>query len=136
MRSAVVLPIFLSSTIYITASPVAREKRQNVYPQGPSDAVVLDLPTANPIPPPTATGAPYGTEALLGSDGNSVQGSAVVQNYQLVPGQLETPTDGLELDFNIVEKPQPIRGTSGLSGATDPGPGMFLSSSIPSYLTT
>ena len=109
-----------------TAVPLSHERRQagNVYPQGPSDAVVLDEPTASVYPPPSATGSVYGTEILLGDDGNPVEGSAVVQDYQLVPGQLDDPTDGIELDFSLVDKPQPIRGTSGQSGATDPGPGM------------
>ena len=112
--------------IYTAAVPLAPGRRQagNVYPQGASDAVVLDLPTAVAIPPPTATGNIYGTEALLGNDGNPVEGSAIVENYELVPGQLKDPVEGLELDFNLVDKPQPLRGSTGRSGATDPGPGI------------
>ena len=123
MHSHLIAPALLSLCVYVIANPIAPERRQNVYPQGASDAVVLDLPTANPIPPPSATGDPYGSEALLGNDGNPVEGSAIVDHYQLVPGQLEDPTEGLELDFELVERPQPIRGTTGRSGATDPGPG-------------
>ena len=75
------------------------EKRspQNVYPQGPSDAVVLDLPSATAVPPPTASGGLYGTDALQGYDGNPVSGSAIVEDYKLVPGQLEDPVEGLEV---------------------------------------
>lgn len=125
-----IFSISLSLAPFTCARPLAddrvalNEKRapQNVYPQGPSDAVVLDLPTASPVPPPTASGSLYGPENLLGYDGNPVSGSAVVEDYQLAPGQLEDPKDGLELDFNLIEKPQPIRGTNGRSGGTDPGP--------------
>ena len=124
MRPYLIAHTLLSLSSHVIANPIALDRRQNVYPQGPSDAVVLDLPTANPVPPPSATGSVYGTEALLGYDGNPVQGSAIVDDYQLVPGQLENPTEGLELDFELVEKPEPIRGTTGRSGATDPGPGM------------
>ena len=83
--------------------PTVNEKRspQNVYPQGASDAVVLDLPTATAVPPPTASGGLYGNEGLLGPDGNPVKGSAIVEDYQLVPGQLENPDEGLEV-FNRV----------------------------------
>ena len=125
MYSSLIICALLTLAFPVSAVPVAPEKRQagNVYPQGPSDAVVLDLPNALPTPPPDATGSLYGTEALLGADRNPVEGSAIVENYQLVPGQLEDPVEGLELDFNLVDKPQPIRGTSGESGATDPGPG-------------
>jgi len=125
MHSTLVACALLSVASITIAIPVDNERRQagNVYPQGPSDAVVLDLPTANPVPPPSATGSVYGTEALLGYDGNPVEGSAVVEDYQLVPGQLEDTIEGLELDFGLVDKPEPIRGTTGESGATDPGPG-------------
>lgn len=117
----------LSLALHTSASPIAHDKRQgNVYPQGASDAVVLDIPAATAVPPPTATGDPYGSSELLGYDGNPVQGSAVVQDYRLVPGQLEDPDKGLELDFNVVDKPQPIRGTEDMSGGTDPGPGEWL----------
>ena len=124
-------------TFHATAVPLNPERRQagNVYPQGPSDAVVLDLPSATAVPPPTASGSIYGTEALLGNDGNPVKGSAVVENFNLVPGQLEDPTEGLELDFNLVDKPQPIRGTDGRSGGTDPGPGKCSLSSVYLCLT-
>ena len=75
------------------------EKRspQNVYPQGASDAVVLDIPTATAVPPPGASGGLYGDESLLGYDGNPVSGSAVVEDYELVPGQSADPIEGLEV---------------------------------------
>ena len=75
------------------------EKRspQNVYPQGASDAVVLDIPTATAVGPPSASGAPYGDESLLGYDGNPVAGSAVVEDYELVPGQSADATEGIEV---------------------------------------
>ena len=83
--------------------PTLNEKRspQNVYPQGASDAVVLDLPSATAVPPPTASGGLYGNEGLLGPDGNPVKGSAIVKDYQLVPGQLENPDEGLEVFYRV-----------------------------------
>ena len=87
---------------------------------------MLDLPSATAVPVSGASGDLYGSSNLLGYDGNPVHGSAVVQDYKLVPGQLEDPDEGLELDFSLVDKPQPIRGTEGMSGATDPGPGECL----------
>ena len=103
-----VLSFSLSLAPCTCALPLADEKLdlnekrapQNVYPQGPSDAVVLDLPSATAVPPPTASGSLYGPEALLGYDGNPVSGSAVVEDYQLVPGQLEDPKEGLEVFFS------------------------------------
>ena len=117
--------LFPSTSWSIPLGLKAREP-QNIYPQGPSVAVVLDLPTASPLAPPGSTGSLYGSEALLGFDGNPVQGSAIVEDVQLVPGQLEDPSLGLALDFNLVAEPQPIRGTTGESGGTDPGPGEFF----------
>lgn len=125
-----ILPIWtiLGVALHSFAIPITPGKRnpQEVYPQGASDAVVLDLPTAVATPAPDATGNLYGTPALLGYNGKSGPESAVVKDYKLVPGQLEDPVNGLELNFNLVNKPQPIRGTSGQSGATDPGPGNSL----------
>lgn len=45
--------------------------------------------------------------------------SAVVQDAQMVVGQEADAKLGIFLNFNSVEKPQPIRGDL---GATDPGP--------------
>ena len=79
--------------------PQRNEKRspQNVYPQGASDAVVLDIPSATAVPPPSASGELYGDESLLGYDGNPVTGSAVVEDYELVPGQSVDAVDGIEV---------------------------------------
>ena len=75
------------------------EKRspQNVYPQGASDAVVLDIPTATAVPPSSASGGLYGDEGLLGYDGNPVTGSAIVEDYELVPGQSADAIEGIEV---------------------------------------
>ena len=97
--------LFLSLNSLSHAIPIAGERPpligkrfpQNVYPQGASDAVVLDIPSATAVPPPNASGRLYGSEALLGYDGNPISGSAIVEDYQLVPDQLEDPTEGLEV---------------------------------------
>ncbi|TVY89378.1 Oxalate decarboxylase, partial [Lachnellula willkommii] len=77
-----------------------------------------------PIPTVTAaSGSLYGPEDLLGeiAKPSPVFGgdSAIVTNYPLVNGQEADDDLGLYLDFNSVEKPQPIRGEA---GQTDPGP--------------
>ncbi|TVY20708.1 Oxalate decarboxylase OxdD [Lachnellula arida] len=77
-----------------------------------------------PIPTVTAaSGSLYGPEDLLGeiAKPSPVSGgdSAIVTNYPLVNGQEVDDDLGLYLDFNSVEKPQPIRGEA---GQTDPGP--------------
>ena len=90
----------LSLAVPIANDKVERnDKRspQNVYPQGASDAVVLDIPTATAVPPPSASGHLYGDEALLGYDGNPVSGSAVVEDYVLVPGQSANAIEGIEV---------------------------------------
>ena len=70
--------------------------------------------------PPYSSGSLRGTEDLLGADGNPTNpaDTAVVDNPQYVPGQTESASQGLYLDFNLVEQPQPIRGSR---GGTDPG---------------
>lgn len=83
-------------------------------PIGPKD----NLPTAVPIgvaPRPSgASGTLYGSEAFEGPDGNSVDpaGSAIITDFQLVPGQTEDADLGLYLDMNSVPYPE----------GTDPGP--------------
>ena len=74
-----------------------------------------------PVGPPGATGSIYGSANFLGNDGNPLDpsDSAVVTNYELVPGQEADANIGLYLDFNDTPNPQPLRG---LNGATDPGP--------------
>ena len=94
-------------------------------------ACVLHATVAAPVVPrdspgpPGASGSLTGTEALLGPDGNPVDASdsAIVSDYQLVPGQTEESDYGLYLDFTDTPNPQPIRGTY---GATDAGPSMIL----------
>lgn len=78
-----------------------------------------------PIGPPGSTGSIYGSETLLGNDGNPVDpsDSAIVTDYGLVPGQEVDPKVGLYLDFTKTPNPQPLRGAN---GATDPGPRRFL----------
>ncbi|KAI4211767.1 MAG: hypothetical protein LQ351_005407 [Letrouitia transgressa] len=99
-----------------------RNPQDNVYVQGPSDAVVLDLPSATAVSPPTATGGLYGSKDLLGYGGNPVSGNDIVEDPQIVPGQLADPIEGLALDFTLVDKPQAVRGTDGRSGGTVLGP--------------
>ncbi|KAI0177432.1 RmlC-like cupin domain-containing protein [Pestalotiopsis sp. NC0098] len=73
-----------------------------------------------------ASGSLYGDESLLTGYASrpAVSGgdSAVVDNPELVNGQEASEKLGLYLDFNSIEKPQPIRGSK---GATDPGPRTF-----------
>lgn len=68
-----------------------------------------------------STGSLYGSEALLGNDGNPVDtaDTAIVTDYQLAPGQDADADIGFPLDFTEVENPQPIRGEN---GAVDSGP--------------
>ena len=78
--------------------------------------------SSGPSPgPPGAAGSLYGSASLAGHDGNPVDraNSAVVTNYDLVPGQKEEADLGLYLDLNKVQNPQPVRGSN---GGTDPGP--------------
>lgn len=88
----------------------------------PANLPIVD-PTGQSPGPPGYSGTPYGSPSFAGHDGNPVdrQGSAVVSDYQLVPGQQEDAKVGLYLDLNSVENPQPLRGEL---GATDPGPRM------------
>jgi hypothetical protein len=112
--------VSLSRAIPVDLEP--RNPQADIFPQGPSIAVVLDLPTASPLPPPGSTGSFYGGEDLLGPNGNPVKGSSIVKDYQLVPGQQDDPDLGIALDFSQIDAPQPIRGNTGMSGGTDPGP--------------
>ena len=83
------------------------------------------------IPSPIKTGTSgslYGPANLLGeaAAASPVSGgdSAIVSDYPLVNGQEADSKLGLYLDFNSVQNPRPIRGTS---GQTDPGPSMYAS---------
>lgn len=91
------------------------------------------------IDPPTptvtvASGSLYGPSSLLGeaASPSPVSGgdSAIVSNFKLVNGQQADADLGLYLDFDSVEKPQPIRGEF---GETDPGP-RKLKIPVPSLL--
>jgi hypothetical protein len=66
-----------------------------------------------------------GSEALLGysSTGKVASGPKPDIKYTLLPGQKEDPKIGSYLDFENVENPQPIRGTT---GSDDPGPRKFI----------
>lgn len=70
--------------------------------------------------PPGSSGALRGGEDLLGAGGEPINpaDTAIVSNPQLVPGQKDTSTLGVYLDFEDVDQPQPVRGSR---GGTDPG---------------
>ena len=83
----------------------------------------LSIPTGQAIGPPGSSGSPYATEDFVGPDGNPVDpaDSAIVTDYELVPGQTDAANLGLYLDLDETQNPQPIRGSA---GGTDPGPRM------------
>ena len=89
-------------------------------------ALPLSIPTGQAAGPPGSSGQVYGSEAFLGPDGNAVNpaDSAIVTNYDLVPGQTADANLGLYLDLEEAENPQPLRGSL---GGTDPGPRMTSS---------
>jgi hypothetical protein len=66
-----------------------------------------------------------GSEALVGYSATEqvASGSKPDIKYTLLPGQKEDPKIGSYLDFENVENPQPIRGTT---GSDDPGPRKFI----------
>ena len=84
-------------------------------------ALPLSIPTGQAIGPPGSSGSVYGSEEFLGPNGNPVDpaDSAIVTNYDLVPGQTADADLGLYLDLEEAKNPQPIRGST---GGTDPGP--------------
>ena len=84
-------------------------------------ALPLSIPTGQAIGPPGSSGDAYGSEKFLGPNGNPVNpaDSAIVTNYDLVPGQTADADLGLYLDLEEAANPQPIRGSQ---GGTDPGP--------------
>ena len=88
---------------------------------GDGNALPVDIPEGQSPGPPSYSGSVYGSPSFAGPDGNPVDtaDSAIVSNYQLVPGQQENADLGLYLDLNEVQNPQPIRGSN---GGTDPGP--------------
>lgn len=93
-------------------------------PTGP--ALPLSIPTGQAAGPPGDSGEVYGSEKFVGPDGNAVNpaDSAIVTNYDLVPGQSADADLGLYLDLEQTENPQPIRGSN---GGADPGPRMKVS---------
>ena len=86
-------------------------------------ALPPSIPTGQAIGPPGSSGSVYGSEEFLGPNGNPVDpaDSAIVTDYDLVPGQTADADLGLYLDLNEAKNPQPIRGST---GGTDPGPRM------------
>lgn len=114
----------------------------NVWPQASGGPIVLDLPNgpvrstwphtlsyrslcANAMlvkgatGPPSASGQPYPTTNLAGFNGAPVSGDASVPSPTLIPAQSADAKEGLILDFENLDAPQPIRGTAGKSGGTD-----------------
>lgn len=80
------------------------------------------LPLAGAVPTRRDSNPPLrGSEALLGysSSEKVTTGSKPDIKYTLLPRQKEDPDVGAYLDFENVENPQPIRGST---GADDPGP--------------
>lgn len=65
-----------------------------------------------------------GSEALVGysTTENIASGTQPDIKYSLLPGQKENPDIGSYLDFENVDNPQPIRGST---GSDDPGPREF-----------
>ncbi|PKX99282.1 putative oxalate decarboxylase [Aspergillus novofumigatus IBT 16806] len=72
-------------------------------------------PTAQPSNPPLR-----GSEDLLGySSSNTITEQSTEVKYTLVTGQKDDANNGVYLDFEGVDNPQPIRGDL---GGSDPGP--------------
>ena len=92
----------------------------NVWPGRTRGPIVLDLPTGVAASgPPGVSGAPYPTNNLIGYNGQPVSGDAVVPSPTLIPAQTADASQGLILNFQTVQAPQPIRGSTGKSGGTD-----------------
>lgn len=80
------------------------------------------FPVVNAAPAGRDSNHPLrGSESLVGysSTENLATGTKPDLNYSLLPGQTEDPKIGTYLDFQKVENPQPIRGST---GGDDPGP--------------
>lgn len=112
------------SHIYLTGAAPAGGQAEgnapdNVWPQATGGPVVLDNPTGQAAPGPSASGKPYGGLSLVGPDGNPVNPAddSRVPNPQLIPAQEEPANYGFYFDLENVDEPQPIRGTG---GGTDP----------------
>lgn len=114
--------VYLRTIFYILYVSVLKIALGAPTPQaGSGKGINNDDVPGIPVGPPGATGSIYGSETLLGNDGNPVDpsDSAVVIDFKIVPGQEADADVGLYLDFNETPNPQPLRG---LNGATDPGP--------------
>ena len=107
---ALIATCFVQSTL---TSPIP----QGGFGSGINNADVPGIP----VGPAGATGSLYGPETLLGDDGSmqNTADSAIVSDYELVPGQQANANEGLYLDFTKTPNPQPIRGSNGY---TDAGP--------------
>lgn len=86
------------------------------------------------VGPAGAAGSLYDSDALLGNDGSTpdTADSAIVSDYELVPGQKADAKIGLYLDFSKTANPQPIRGSNGY---TDAGPRMNIGVLLQHWLT-
>lgn len=99
-------------------NPAAGNVWNGIQTRGP---IVLDLPTGVAASgPPSASGQAYPTETLIGYNGQPVSGDSSVPSPSLIPAQSANAKDGLILDFESVQDPQPIRGSTGKSGGSDP----------------
>ncbi|KAF2238160.1 oxalate decarboxylase, secreted [Viridothelium virens] len=86
----------------------------------------IDIPTADPVGPPGATGSLRGPSSLLGFNPaipEATSGTTDISpdDFQLPPGSTEDSDLGIFLDMSTVKNPQPIRGGNGKI-PTDPGP--------------
>ncbi|APA12215.1 hypothetical protein SS1G_10796 [Sclerotinia sclerotiorum 1980 UF-70] len=102
----------------VLAAPAPRPQMNYAEQSAAIAGVSAPLPTAT-----AASGSLYGHKSLLGESGKSSSlskaDSAIMPDTPLVIGQEADSDLGLFLDFNSVDNPQPIRGST---GETDPGP--------------
>ncbi|KAL2000998.1 hypothetical protein VTN02DRAFT_2357 [Thermoascus thermophilus] len=86
-------------------------------------ALLAALQTTHAAPTSTSGGNPplRGSEDLLGYSASNTLTTEDTDaiKFQLVPGHKDDTIDGVYLDFEHAENPQPIRGDR---GGTDPGP--------------
>lgn len=94
-------------------------------------SLLLTLFTSGDAAPARKTSNPpvRGSKALVGysSAGRIDSGTQPDIKYSLLPGQTVSPDIGAYLDFEKVDNPQPIRGST---GSDDPGPRMFSCKTI------
>lgn len=112
---------FLAGLITSAAALPAGSGTTGSGTTGAGNALPVDIPEGQSPGPPGYSGSVYGSPSFAGPDGNPVDtaDSAIVSNYQLVPGQQANADLGVYLDLNQVQNPQPIRRSN---GGTDPGP--------------